>query len=186
MNHIWDQADGPSPKSQLYRFHREEVFTGQRAQMNRWEDGHPQVPTLFCSPSPLAGVWRCPLCEMVFLSQHTHGHWAARQALWIWASETSVISPLQKEFMIREYIVPVVSEPHPGVVRKLYQDCWLEKTRTIKSHPSYSTNPYPLRGGRSHRHLRMRRQRLRGNNSHEVTQLVPRSLNSTTFPSPYT
>lgn len=49
MNPIWDQADGPSPKSWLHQFHREQVFTGQWAQMKRWRerDSYPQL-TLFC------------------------------------------------------------------------------------------------------------------------------------------
>lgn len=48
MNSIWDQADGPSLKSWLHQFHREQVFTGQWAQMNRWResDSYPQL-TLF-------------------------------------------------------------------------------------------------------------------------------------------
>jgi hypothetical protein len=48
MNRIWDQADGPSPKPRLHQFHREQVFTGQWAQMKRWRerDSYPQL-TLF-------------------------------------------------------------------------------------------------------------------------------------------
>lgn len=49
MNPIWDQADGPSPKSRRHQFHREQLFTGQWAQMKRWRerDSYPQL-TLFC------------------------------------------------------------------------------------------------------------------------------------------
>ena len=56
MNHIWDQADGPCPKSWLHQFHREEVFTGQWVQMSRWEDcGCPHTP-----PSTNPTGWAFP------------------------------------------------------------------------------------------------------------------------------
>lgn len=109
MNPIWDQADGPSPKSWLHQFHREQVFTGQWAQMNRWResDSYPQLTLFHWLVGFRAIVWGS------LFSQHTQGHWVARQALKGWASEPCSISlPLPFwGFLIREPAPHKVSEP---------------------------------------------------------------------------
>lgn len=88
-----------------------------------------------------AGLLQCPMFETVFFPSIPRGiglKGCFNKELWMWGSEACAISLLKKEFMIRECAPCKSSEPHPKVVKKLYQDCWLEKIRTAKSYPSYS------------------------------------------------
>lgn len=209
MNHLWNQADGPSPKQWPHQFHREELFTGQWVQMNRWEDSHLQAPPPFHRlSSPQCVV--APSVGGALFSQHSRGHQVERQTLQMWASEINSISLPQKEFMIREHPLCRVSEPHPGVVEPQCWDCWLEKIRTAKIHPLCSinwnptnlpaflhppsrVNPTTIGGGCSHQHLRMRKLSCRGTHLHKATaskqegglnhfSLSPASVDFTTIP----
>lgn len=115
MNYIWDQADGPAPKSWLHQFHREEVFTGQWAQMNRWEDS-----CSFAVYSTGWALWHMVVSHMAgrLCPQHPHGLWVERQALWKRASETCSVS------FWWECVLPAKCQ-------SLFQGLWSDSTKAV-------------------------------------------------------
>lgn len=136
MNYTGDQAGDSFPKSWLLQFHREEVFTGQRAQMAGWENAHPHAPSGSTGPAPTAGG-NAPSARPSLFPAHP------------WASswKTSDSETRSDSFAAERVsdkgaysLQRVRASPRDRTKVQQYQDGWSEKIRTANSYPLCSAN----------------------------------------------